>query len=64
MDEFANAAALAVELIARFDADLVEIVGLSLQVSLTAVGLATLIGLPLGAAVALYRFPEIGRAHV
>ena len=41
----------------RLDADLVEIVGLSLGVSLTAVGLATLIGLPLCAAVALYRFP-------
>ncbi len=34
-----------------------EIVVLSLQVSLTAVGLATLLGLPLGAAIAVGRFP-------
>jgi len=57
MDDFGHAFALAIELIARLDADLLEIVGLSLQVSLSAVGLATLIGLPLGAAVALFRFP-------
>ncbi|MBT6095111.1 MAG: ABC transporter permease [Rhodospirillaceae bacterium] len=34
-----------------------EIVGLSLRVSLAAVFIAALIGLPLGAAVALFRFP-------
>ena len=62
MDDFGHAFALAFELIARLDADLLEIVGLSLQVSLTAVGLAALIGLPLGAAVALFRFP--GRVAV
>ena len=39
------------------DPDLTEIVLLSLRVSLTAVGLAALVGLPLGAAVALFRFP-------
>ncbi len=57
MDDFAQAFKLAVALIATLDADLMEIVGLSLRVSLSAVALATLIGLPLGAAVALYRFP-------
>ncbi len=62
MDDFGNAFALAFGLIARLDADLMEIVGLSLQVSLSAVGLAALIGLPLGAAVALFRFP--GRVAV
>ncbi len=62
MDDFGNAFALAFGLIARLDADLLEIVGLSLRVSLTAVGLAALIGLPLGAAVALFRFP--GRVAV
>ena len=36
---------------------LLVIVGLSLTVSLAAVGFATLIGLPIGAAVALMRFP-------
>ncbi|MEE8144921.1 MAG: ABC transporter permease, partial [Kiloniellales bacterium] len=44
-------------LIASLDPDLMEIVLLSLRVSLTAVGLAVLVGLPLGAAVALFRFP-------
>ncbi|MFQ6018746.1 MAG: ABC transporter permease [Kiloniellaceae bacterium] len=57
MDDFATALGLALEMIARFDPDLAEIVGLSLRVSLAAVALAALVGLPLGAAVALYRFP-------
>src|SRR6185503_20394839 len=39
------------------DPALMAIVGLSLMVSLAAVGFATLIGLPIGAAVALLRFP-------
>ena len=39
------------------DARLWHIVAVSLQVSLTAVALATLLGLPLGAAVAVARFP-------
>ncbi|MDX1605476.1 MAG: ABC transporter permease, partial [Candidatus Competibacterales bacterium] len=42
------------------DPDLVEIVVLSLQVSLSAVAVAALLGLPLGAAVALFRFPGRG----
>ena len=57
MTDFAEAFGLAFEMILRLDAELVGIVGLSLQVSLSAVALAALIGLPLGAAVALYRFP-------
>jgi tungstate transport system permease protein len=40
----------------RLDAKLLEIVGLSLQVSLTAVILASALGLPLGAALAVGRF--------
>jgi tungstate transport system permease protein len=40
-----------------FDLRLWGVVALSLQVSLTAVALATLLGLPLGAAVAVGRFP-------
>ena len=47
----------ALRLIARFDGDLVKIVALSLQVSLAAVTVAVLIGMPLGAALALFRFP-------
>ena len=40
-----------------FDLRLWEIIALSLQVSLSAVALATVLGLPLGAAVAVGRFP-------
>ena len=44
-------------LVATLDLHLWEIVGLSLAVSLSAVALATLVGLPLGAALAVGRFP-------
>jgi tungstate transport system permease protein len=57
MSDIADAFAAAVRLIVAGDSDLLEIVLLSLQVSLTAVGVASAIGLPLGAAVALLRFP-------
>ena len=57
MDSFAGAFLTALHLVVSLDGDLVEIVGLSLRVSLTAVLIAGAIGLPLGAAVALFRFP-------
>ncbi|MBP2313190.1 ABC transporter permease [Azospirillum soli] len=57
MHEFSSAFATAFRLIVAFDPTLVQIVGLSLRVSLTAVFLSALIGLPLGAAVAAFRFP-------
>ena len=57
MDDFAGAFSAAFRLIATLDPDLIEIVGLSLRVSLTAVTLAALVGLPLGAALALLRLP-------
>jgi tungstate transport system permease protein len=60
MGEFYAALLTAIELIVNLDADLAEIVLLSLQVSLTAVGFAALIGLPIGAAIALQRFPGRG----
>lgn len=60
MDTFSNAFAEAFALLLSFDADFLEIVGLSLRVSLSAVAIACLIGFPLGAAVALYRFPGRG----
>ncbi len=60
MGEFYAALLTAIELIVNLDADLAEIVLLSLQVSLTAVGFAALIGLPMGAAIALQRFPGRG----
>ncbi len=56
MQDFGEAFGLALSLVVSGDADLVEIVALSLRVSLTATGLACLIGLPLGALVAITRF--------
>ena len=41
----------------NLDADLLEIVSLSLRVSLTSVSIAALIGCPLGALLAIVRFP-------
>ena len=52
----------AAALVLSGDPALLQIVGLSLAVSLSAVAVATLAGLPLGAAVALGRFP--GRSAV
>jgi len=57
MHDFTQALSMAVTLITTLDEGLVRIVGLSLRVSLTAVLAATLIGLPLGTAVAALRFP-------
>jgi len=57
MGDFAEAFVTAFRLIAGLDPELFQIVALSLRVSLSAVGLAALIGLPLGAALALFRFP-------
>ena len=62
MTDIGAALAAALSLIVGFDRDLAEIVGLSLRVSLAAVAIATLIGAPIGAAVALFRFP--GRTGV
>jgi len=47
---------LAIALVLSGDADLLEIVLLSLQVSVTATAIACLIGLPVGALVAIGRF--------
>jgi tungstate transport system permease protein len=57
MGEILTAMGEAARLIAGFDTKLAEIVLLSLRVSLTAVLLASLIGLPFGAAIAVGRFP-------
>ena len=57
MTDFSDAFGAALGLVLGFDAGLAEIVGLSLQVSLLAVAVATAVGLPVGAAVALCRFP-------
>ena len=59
---FASTLTDAIRLLATFDHRVAEIVGLSLQVSGGAVVLGTLIGLPLGACIAVGRFP--GKAGV
>lgn len=60
MSDFSQAFALALQMLAGLDAELLGIIGLSLQVSLLATLFAALVGMPLGAAVALYRFPGRG----
>ncbi|MDH3637571.1 MAG: ABC transporter permease [Gammaproteobacteria bacterium] len=62
LDDLQSALATALRLVISADAGLLEIVFLSLRVSLTAVTLAAVVGMPLGALVALQRFP--GRAAV
>ncbi len=56
MQDFAQAFGVAFQLVLSGNADLMEIIGLSLRVSLTAVALACLIGFPIGAAVGIARF--------
>jgi tungstate transport system permease protein len=62
MGDISAALAIAFNLIVTLDRDLAEIVALSLRVSLSAVAIAALVGLPLGALVALARFPGRGAA--
>jgi len=57
MQDFGQAFQLAFALVFAGDADLLEIIGLSLRVSLSAVAVSCLLGLPLGAALAIARFP-------
>jgi tungstate transport system permease protein len=56
MNDLGQAVAQAFALVARLDPQLIGIVALSLKVSLTAVVLAALVGLPLGAVLAVERF--------
>lgn len=62
MTDLWDSLGMALQLVGEFDPDLVAIVGLSLKISLIAVGLAALLGLPAGAALALAQFP--GRSMV
>src|SRR6476660_8975742 len=57
MSDIAASFALALHLIAGGDEELARIVSLSLEVSLAAALLACAIGLPLGAWIAVHRFP-------
>ena len=57
MESFWEILGEAFGLILAWDSDLIEIIGLSLRVTLTAVAISCAIGLPLGAAVGAFRFP-------
>lgn len=60
MQDFGEAFSLAFGLMLSPSGDLIEIVGLSLYVSLSAMLLACVIGFPLGAFLAISRFPGRG----
>lgn len=64
MQDFAAAFGEAFRLMTSLDPDLLEIVALSLRVTSSAVMLACLIGLPLGAVLAVARFPGRGVATI
>jgi tungstate transport system permease protein len=57
VNDLLNALAAAWQLVLSGDSTVVAIVSLSLSISLTAVVLASVLGLPLGAALAVMRFP-------
>jgi tungstate transport system permease protein len=57
MNDLSQAAVEALRLVVSADAKLFDVVLLSMRVSLTAVFIASLIGLPLGATIAVSRFP-------
>ena len=60
MDTISQSFALALAMLVHLDQQLTEIVGLSLAVSLSSTLCSAVIGLPLGAAVAIARFPGRG----
>ena len=64
MNELSQAFVTAFSLLVSFDAQLFEIVSLSLRVSLTALLFATAVALPLGGGLAVSRFPGRGAAIV
>ncbi len=64
MESFPTLLGDALGLILAGDADLVEVISLSLRVTLSALGLSCLIGFPLGALVGAFAFPGRGAASV
>ena len=60
MDTISQSFALALHMVAHLDPRLTQIVVLSIAISLTSTLCSALIGLPLGAAVAITRFPGRG----
>ncbi|QDO98458.1 ABC transporter permease subunit [Ferrovibrio terrae] len=57
MNTISDAFLLSLQMMAQLDPELLRIIGLSLRVSLTAVVIGSILGLPLGALLALTRFP-------
>ncbi len=57
MTDFTSAIHIAFAMVTSLDPDLMEIVGLSLRVNFIAVAVAVGVGFPVGAAVAILRFP-------
>lgn len=57
MPEISTAFQTAFAMVVALDSGLMEIVGLSLRINFAAVGAALLFGLPIGAAIAIFRFP-------
>ena len=64
MNDLGEAFWLAIALMLGGDSDLIEIIGLSLRTSLSALALASMIGFPLGAIVGMGRFRGRGVAAV
>lgn len=64
MQDYGEAFWLAFRLLISGDPELLEIIALSLRVSLSAMVIACVIGLPLGAIVAISRFPGRGAVLV
>ena len=58
--DIADSFITAINLIINFESSLAEIVLLSLQVSLFAVAIACVVGLPFGTALAVFSFPGRG----
>ncbi len=64
MQDFGHAFSLAFQLMWAADPDLMEIIGLSLRVSLTAMTISCAIALPIGAALGMIRFRGRGAAII
>jgi tungstate transport system permease protein len=64
MQDYGEALWLALQLLVSGDPELLEIIALSLRVSLSAMVIACIIGFPLGAIVAISRFPGRGAVLV
>jgi len=62
MLDLSQAFASALRQIVTLDPQLLQIIALSLKVTLTAVAIATLLGFAVGGVLAVYRFPGRGAA--